>query len=648
MASITELVSKIRNAILGKDVRESIAASIEQCYEDASKNGNANMEVSEARGSFDTLSKRLNNSDDIKADKENLNTEIELRKSSDNNLKNQANNLQSQIDSLASGSPQVANSIEEMTDITRVYVNTADGHWYTYNGTAWVDGGVYQSTSFPELTDIRTAFDGTDYDSAGDSVRNQVKGIYDFIIKSILQNKYIFVIPVVEGVQLAKDYNLSLVEGQTLNFEFNFNNVLNEDKINVIFYDKNDEQIDSFSYNGSTSIHTLEGGNATKIRFYCSSENVATTGEINCTLILNDDALLTTNHEINFKNVLKSLFDYNLSIKGDIKTNTTYSKSSPIFIPKNTKAKFLFTSDAVKENTNMALGFNYDTGYVNNVATISVNKEQEILITDNILDIVCYISGDNINTDGSFSLDISLFEDGVIQKVQSLDSQLKKLKNKLNISILGDSISSYEGWNPNGYTPWYSDAGNYNESNDINDVKQTWWYKIIEELKATLLVNSSYSGTTICNTGYDGNDSSEHSFITRMKNDIGEGKVLQAKPNLIFVFGGTNDTWASSPVGSLKYSDWTDEDLKRTLPAFCYMINYLKKLNPGCRMINIINTSVSDEIRQGMINACEYYSVENIVLENISVTGGHPNQEGMNEIANQILQYLSKNTESEN
>lgn len=143
MASITELVKNIRNAILGKDVRESIAGAIEQCYEDALKNGNANMEVSEARGSFDTLSKRLNNSDNVKADKENLNTEIELRKSSDNNL-------QAQINGLASGSPLVADSVEEMTDTTRVYVNTSNGHWYTHNGTAWVDGGVYQATEIAD------------------------------------------------------------------------------------------------------------------------------------------------------------------------------------------------------------------------------------------------------------------------------------------------------------------------------------------------------------------------------------------------------------------------------------------------------------------------------------------------------------------
>ena len=88
------------------------------------------MEVSEARGIFATLKERLNNSDNVKADK----TEVEGTRSS----------LQSQINGLASGSPLVANSTEEMTDTSRVYVNTSDGHWYTYNGSNWVDGGVYQ------------------------------------------------------------------------------------------------------------------------------------------------------------------------------------------------------------------------------------------------------------------------------------------------------------------------------------------------------------------------------------------------------------------------------------------------------------------------------------------------------------------------
>ena len=55
-------------------------------------------------------------------------------------------NLQSQITSLASGSPLIANSTSEMTDTTKIYVNTNDGHWYYYDGTSWTDGGVYQAT----------------------------------------------------------------------------------------------------------------------------------------------------------------------------------------------------------------------------------------------------------------------------------------------------------------------------------------------------------------------------------------------------------------------------------------------------------------------------------------------------------------------
>lgn len=145
MSSIVEFIRKIREARLGKDVRESIAKAIEQTYEDASKSGNSNMEVSKARGEFETLSKRLNNSDKLKADKDTVELEAENRKKEDNNL-------QSQINGLASGSPLVANSVSDMKDISKTYVNTNNGHWYYYNGSSWSDGGVYQATEIPEST----------------------------------------------------------------------------------------------------------------------------------------------------------------------------------------------------------------------------------------------------------------------------------------------------------------------------------------------------------------------------------------------------------------------------------------------------------------------------------------------------------------
>lgn len=49
------------------------------------------------------------------------------------------------IRTLESATPLVASSVSEMTDTSKIYVNTTDGYWYYYNGTNWVQGGVYQA-----------------------------------------------------------------------------------------------------------------------------------------------------------------------------------------------------------------------------------------------------------------------------------------------------------------------------------------------------------------------------------------------------------------------------------------------------------------------------------------------------------------------
>lgn len=58
--SIQNYLNQIKNAVFGKDVRESIHDAIKQCYDDAAVNhDNANMEVKLARGTHDTLNDRL-------------------------------------------------------------------------------------------------------------------------------------------------------------------------------------------------------------------------------------------------------------------------------------------------------------------------------------------------------------------------------------------------------------------------------------------------------------------------------------------------------------------------------------------------------------------------------------------------------------
>lgn len=78
MSNINENLEKIQNAIYGEEVRKAIVDSIKNVYEDAAKEGNANMEVEAARGAYGTLKERLDTYDFITF--QILNTETQINK----------------------------------------------------------------------------------------------------------------------------------------------------------------------------------------------------------------------------------------------------------------------------------------------------------------------------------------------------------------------------------------------------------------------------------------------------------------------------------------------------------------------------------------------------------------------------------------
>lgn len=139
------------------------------------------------------------------------------------------------------------------------------------------------------------------------------------------------------------------------------------------------------------------------------------------------------------------------------------------------------------------------------------------------------------------------------------------MTKQTTLSILGDSYSTYKGWIPKDYEAWYEN-GSTSEPNDVTDVEQTWWHMLCEEKNFKMLQNCSYSGSTICNTGYVPLLSAHISFIKRMKRELGQEQM--EKPDVLIVFGGTNDYWAGSPVGIVQYENWTSSDLKEFAPAF--------------------------------------------------------------------------------
>ena len=201
-----------------------------------------------------------------------------------------------------------------------------------------------------------------------------------------------------------------------------------------------------------------------------------------------------------------------------------------------------------------------------------------------------------------------------------------------NVFILGDSYSTYAGMIPEGYEIYYPKV---KEGICIDTHTKTWWGSLLAENQDTLIFNSSYGGTTFCHTGYNGEDCSHKSFIARLDAMIVEGFFEKNSIDTMFIFGGTNDSWANSPVGQAQYGDWSKQDLYATLPAFAYLLNTVKTLaikNP----IVLINDILKPEITQGMKEICDYYGVPYIQLVDIEKVDGHPNEIGMEQIKNQV------------
>ena len=206
------------------------------------------------------------------------------------------------------------------------------------------------------------------------------------------------------------------------------------------------------------------------------------------------------------------------------------------------------------------------------------------------------------------------------------------------IGVLGDSYSAFEGWIPDGYQPSYG-VNNYN---GIISVRQMWWWILADRTGATIMRNSSYSGSTICNTGYNGADATKTSYLTRAAADFGASKVLEPKPDLIIIFGGTNDDWAGTALGEAKYADWTADDLKTVAPAFCKLISDLTEYNPGADIVFVLNTGMGTEITARFKEICTHYSVLCVELSDIDKTSGHPSVTGMEQIATQIQAVLGQ------
>ena len=204
------------------------------------------------------------------------------------------------------------------------------------------------------------------------------------------------------------------------------------------------------------------------------------------------------------------------------------------------------------------------------------------------------------------------------------------------LGILGDSYSTFGGYVPTGYAVYY----NYDSGEDrgfVNNVDLTWWMQVVRAEGGELAMNSSYSGSCVCNFSR-GKDVSEASFTTRMKLDLGSDMALDT----ILIYGCTNDVWKNVSRGEVNFGEVSKEELNSLYPAICHMVGFLRNVHPNARIVFMTNWFFDEELTGVVQSVCDHFGAEHLYIQKVDTVNDHPTVRGMKQIADQVIAHLQK------
>ena len=221
-----------------------------------------------------------------------------------------------------------------------------------------------------------------------------------------------------------------------------------------------------------------------------------------------------------------------------------------------------------------------------------------------------------------------------------------------HISILGDSISTLEGYNPPGYYAYYTP-----EDTDLFGVEffeDTYWGMLINHLGAKLLVNNSYSGSCVAEArGYE-----FPSALERFETDkLHKGSL---KPDVILIAMGANDFYFERPLygdeSDVRYFHSAYKELLKRIRAnypqaeiWCltYPIPRIRGSAKAFSMDNSLGHSI-DDYNQVIRDLVDEFQDDKLICLDIfdkertyeSLDGAHPTKVGMEEIFEMIKEAI--------
>lgn len=144
------------------------------------------------------------------------------------------------------------------------------------------------------------------------------------------------------------------------------------------------------------------------------------------------------------------------------------------------------------------------------------------------------------------------------------------------LSILGDSISTFRGYNLEGYAVFFPDFG------EVTAVEDTWWQRVVNDLGLVLCKNGSSSGATVVG------DSTGTTDPACACNELRTGALAGADgacPNLIIVYLGTNDMMNDVPLGTNDGTTVVEEgEIASFSDAYTLMLDKLQAKYPQARI----------------------------------------------------------------
>jgi len=231
----------------------------------------------------------------------------------------------------------------------------------------------------------------------------------------------------------------------------------------------------------------------------------------------------------------------------------------------------------------------------------------------------------------------------------------RNYKNKY-FSILGDSVSTFEGYSEPEDAVFY-DVSKKLES-DILTCTDTWWGRVVEALGGKLLVNNSFSGSTVSfNPLYE---IPSYSCSDERTRSLGKDGVL---PDVIMVYMGANDRGYGVKIDGGNGDSDKPETFKT---AYCLMLEKLRKNYPDAEIWCMTLPKGKCEARSdfkypvcidgqhisefcdaimccGEKYGCRVIDLYNLIDSYDAIDGFHPSLDGMRTIADAVLSAVLDN-----